>query len=576
MIIRLLLLLGLCLGCAAPASAQTPLDRLQRTDGASVVPDHFLRRWDPLTVLFPTDTGPATPAAEDAPERFVTLTPKQPGAWRWLGPRVLQFRPSEPWTPLARVRVAAGGQSTTLVPLLAEPLHTAPDDAPEGIAALDTIALTFPEPVDTTALARLLTVEVRHLPGIDATGAQMLTALDFDIRALDRAARGDPQTYLVLLHTPLPDARLAILRLRLSDAAGLDAPIFEKRLHTATPFTLEGLACGDGYNATIGDGVTQCAPEGSGVRRRSIMLNFSAPPAKLDIIAARNSLRISPPIDDLGVSGGGADARFTITGNFAADTEYTLRIMPGTLADARGRPLDTAVAPERFAFRRVPPALGWDAAQGIAERLGPQMLPLHGHGYDRADLRIHRIDPLDRDFWPFPKSPVMTSDDAAPPLPGNEPAPWTGAADVERRGHRRPHQGARLAAGFRFDRPAADRRRRRCEIRHRSGALSRADRRPEAGRRLPGRAAAAPGDGAAMAARAGHRFVAHRRRGGLARALQRHLAGHGAARRGRPAARRRSGPHGLAHARRRCHGRRRQLGHGCGGQRRGAASASWW
>jgi uncharacterized protein YfaS (alpha-2-macroglobulin family) len=423
-------MLGLLLGVAVPARAQAPLDEVARADGTVVVPEHFLRRWDPVTVLFPADTGPAEPAAEDAPERYVTLSPPTPGQWRWLGPRTLQFRPAEPWTPLARVTVTVAGHGTTLVPLLAEPTQVSPADAPEGIAALDTIALTFAEPVDPTALARLLTIELRRLPGIDATGAQILTALDFDIRPQPRASHDEPQTYLVLLHAPLPDSRLAILRLRLSDAVGLDDPIYEKRLHTATPFTLTGLACGDGFSATTADGVTQCQPAGANPRRRGMVLSFSASPRKLDIVAARDALRISPPVDDLAVSNDGTDGRLSVSGNFAADTEYTLRIAGGVLADSRGRPLDPATPPQRFAFRPVPPALEWDAAQGIAERLGPQMVPLRGHGYDRADIRIHRIDPLSRDFWPFPNRPVTTVDEQAPPLPGNEPQPWTGARGV--------------------------------------------------------------------------------------------------------------------------------------------------
>src|SRR5262249_43394802 len=37
-----------------------------------------------------------------------------------------------------------------------------------------------------------------------------------------------------------------------------------------------------------------------------------------------------------------------------------------------------------------------------------------------------------RDFGRFPAGGVETKDDVAPPLPGNEPAPWTGADDAQR------------------------------------------------------------------------------------------------------------------------------------------------
>jgi hypothetical protein len=42
-----------------------------------------------------------------------------------------------------------------------------------------------------------------------------------------------------------------------------------------------------------------------GAHRRSVVLTFSAPPKPLDIIQARNALRITPPVDDLSVTGGG-------------------------------------------------------------------------------------------------------------------------------------------------------------------------------------------------------------------------------------------------------------------------------
>jgi alpha-2-macroglobulin len=423
------------LPCLARAD-ETPalLDQAQRADNVLVVPDRFLRGWDPVTVFFPTDTGPTQAGPEDHAERFVTLTPPQPGAWRWLGPRVLQFRPAEPWTPMRRVEIATGNRSATLIPLLPAPVQTAPQDQPEGIANLDTISLTFEQPVDLAALARLLTIELRPLPGVDSAGSQTLTREDFDIRPLERANRADRQTYLVMLHQPLPDERLVILRLRLSDVPGLDDPLFELRLHTATPFALSGLDCGDGYRASTADGLTTCNPDvddGSAPQRRSIALNFSAPPQPLDIMQARNAFRITPPVDDLKVA---VDATLPqtlhISGNFTAETEYTLQVAPGSLTDGRGRTLGGRAQHLRFAFRPVPPRLTWDASQGIVEQYGPQMVPVRGHGYAHADVRIHRIDPLDRDFWPFPPVGVETRDADAPPLPGNEPGAWDKAASI--------------------------------------------------------------------------------------------------------------------------------------------------
>jgi len=425
--IRLLLCL---LFLAAPASAQAPpqLDRLQRADSASVVPDRFLRSWDPVTVLLPADTGPAGGGPEDRPERFATLDPPHPGAWTWLGPRTLQFRPAEPWQPLRRETVTVGGSATRLVPLLPLPVSTAPDSSDTGIAGLDTVALTFAAPVELDALKRLITLELAPQPGLPGA-VQTLTQADFDVRPVERAARGDTQTYLVVLRRPVPDGRIATLRLRLSDEPGLDDPTFELTLRSAVPFGVTDTYCGDGFSHSAVDGATVCKPDSdSPAAARRLVLQFSSKPAELDPVQARDTLRFTPPVDDLQVSTGGEN-ELRLQGKFAPGTAYTLAIAPGTLKDTAGRVLAKPVL-TRFSFTSAVPSLNWDAREGIVERLGPQMAPLRGFGFDRADIRVHPIDPLSRDFWPFPRAGVTTQDEAAPPLPGNEPAHYADAGPI--------------------------------------------------------------------------------------------------------------------------------------------------
>ena len=233
----------------------------------------------------------------------------------------------------------------------------------------------------------------------------------------------------------MPDSRVAVARLRLSDQPGLDDPTFELSIRSAAAFALADAYCGDGYNHTASGGALRCEPEGTGAGPRVLTLQLNSEPAAFDIVAARTALRLSPPVDDLAVTVRGRELR--IAGRFAADTEYALSVAPGALQDRRGRALASAIA-TRFSFAPGAPVLGWDAASGVLERLGPQMAPLRGHGYDRADLRIHAIDPLSRDFWPFPRQPLETRDDTAPPLPGREPAAWDelgqiGTADMAAR-----------------------------------------------------------------------------------------------------------------------------------------------
>jgi uncharacterized protein YfaS (alpha-2-macroglobulin family) len=433
---------------AEPQSA-APFDQLRRADGARVVPDKFLRSFDPITVFFDSDRGPKAGGPEDAHEKFVTLVPEPAGEWRWIGARALQFRPAEPWKPLQRVSVKAGAVATRLIALLPTPSSTAPNEYADPVADLDQISLTFPEPVDVAALSRLLTIELRPSPGVSPQGAQTLTPADYDIRVLERAERSAEQTYVVRLREAIRDGRVAILRLKLADEPGLDEETFELRVRTATPFAVTETSCGRGWSDSKLEDVLRCSfsyslapsstsseaedespasPAYQPANRRRLTLTFSEQPEQIDILRAREALRISPPVDDLSVE---IDhKRLHVYGKFLSDRVYELAIAPGALRDVRKRPLAARFS-QRFAFDRDKPALAWDAASGLVERFGPQLLPLRGRGYDRADIRIHAIDPLSRDFWPFPKSGVETDDDAAPALPGNEPSHWSEIEDPD-------------------------------------------------------------------------------------------------------------------------------------------------
>ncbi len=445
-----LLLLCAAFSFAAPlsaAEAPSQFDRAQRADGARIAPDRFLRAYDPLTIFFPGDVGPKAGGPEDAPGKYATITPAPAGDWRWIGPRALQFRPAEPWTPLARVSVKSGTDERKLVALLPTPSSTNPAADADPTPELTQIALTFAQPVDAGALSRLVTVELRPAPGVSSQGGQILSPSAYDIRPLERGVRGDEQTYVLRLRDSVADGRVVILRLKLSDEPGLDDETYELRLRTALPFAVTEASCGRGWDDSHQGGVLRCAANGfspapesgeedggdvastyAATNKRRLSLSFNAEPEKLDILRAREALRITPPVDDLAVETDGNHLR--LSGKFLSDTVYDLGVAPGSIKDSRGRTLTDAFT-QRFAFTRDIPALQWDAGYGLVERFGAQLLPLRGRGYDRADIRIHAIDPLARDFWPFPQQGVETSDAEAPPLPGNEPARWAESGNIE-------------------------------------------------------------------------------------------------------------------------------------------------
>lgn len=425
---------------SAPVS-DIPTDKLVRADGARIVPDRFLRAWDPITIFFDADAGPAAGGPEDHPERFATMAPATPGEWRWVGARALQFRPADPWKALQRVDIKTKDARAKLVALLPAPESTSPTEGADPATDLDQIALTFAEPVDMAALARLTTIELRKAPGVSPEGAQTLGARDFDIRPLERAKRDDKQTYVLRFRSPIPDGRVAVLRLKLSDEPGLDDPIFELRARTAAPFAATDADCGRGWSGQKRDDVLQCASVGSDsdasgeegapsyqtAPKRRLTLTFSAAPETLDILRARDALRITPAVDDLAVEPDGT--RLKLTARFLSDRVYEIAIAEGALSDQRKRPLAESYS-QKFSFAADKPSIAWDAGAGVVERFGPQFLPMRGRGYDRADIRIHAIDPLSRDFWPFPGDGVETEDSSAPPLPGKEPRIWTDKDDA--------------------------------------------------------------------------------------------------------------------------------------------------
>ena len=425
---------------APPAHAQTPptLDILQRADGARIVPDRFLRSWDPVTIFFDRDAGPAKGGPEDDPRRFVTTEPAVAGAWQWLGPRALQFRPADPWKPLANVRFKGEGFDTRLVPLLPVPASSDPAENADPVTDLDHVILTFADPVDVATLSRLLQVEVRPAPGLDAKGGLMLGPQDVSVRPLARAKAGAQQSYLVQFKQAVPDSRVAIVRLKLSDQPGLDDPTWELKIRSAEPFAATKIACGRGLDDQTVGTLLRCTPYAASSdedgeskpkgTKRSLSISFSAKPEALDIVRARDALRISPPVDGLAVERDGS--RLRVSAKFLADTVYDIRIAAGALSDERKRVLAGAFAGQ-IAFAADKPALVWDSNDGIVERLGPQIVPMRGNGYDKVDLRIHRIDPVARDFWPFPSDGLETDEADAPPLPGNEPKKWTDATDAD-------------------------------------------------------------------------------------------------------------------------------------------------
>jgi len=400
-------------------------DTVKQPKGASIVPERFLRRWDPVTLFFPGDTGPDQPGPEDHPERYVKLQPQHPGAYTWINARTLQFRPAEPWPALGQFRWKAAGKTHSLTTLMEPPRSTTPSDQSRELAPVDTITLNFKEPVAVETLARLVRIELRQLPGIDSAGSRWLDAEDFSIKVMERQQRSDPASYILMLKESIPGATQAIVHLRLS----LDDSVEQsfKRIHfaTAAPFRIKTFGCaGQRYPGAPGgvsyspDQAIQCNSN-----NRTVEVEFSSALGELGPVEARNLVRFTPAVKDLSVHH--YDNMLTIRGKFVADTLYRLNLIDSPLQDATGRALQLSGKHELyFHFPAQPAFLAWESSQGIIERYGPQMVPLKGRGYERLDLRIYPVDALNRSFWPFPNTAISVNEAERPPGPGEQPSPF--------------------------------------------------------------------------------------------------------------------------------------------------------
>ncbi len=397
-------------------------------EAPTVIPERFLRRWDPITVFFAGPVGRAPGSPEHHLERFVRIEPEHPVAAQWIDPSTLQIKPVDPWRPLARYTVTAGGRTVRLATLLPAPTGSDPRDGAQGLPPVDRITLAFPAPLRAEALERMVSIELRPLPGAGGDAVRWITSSGFAFKPLEDTRDG--HRYAILLDPPIPGATAATVHLRLSLDDTAQRSFARIHFSTMPPFRV----------AEVGTprALLPVTPEGSRYRRdqaldggseRVLLVRFTAPPSAMGPMEARRLVRLTPPVEDLAAHLVGKELR--LEGSFTADTLYHVRLQPVPLTDTHGRPLEMTGPSELYLwFRPEPPYLRWKTSQGIVERFGPRTVPVTGRGRERLDIRLYPVDPLDRGFWPFPADPVAVDESGRPPGPGEEPGPHQEAERV--------------------------------------------------------------------------------------------------------------------------------------------------
>ncbi len=395
----------------------------------SVVPEIFLRGYDPVTIFFPEERRPNTDEPTDVPGELLQIEPDHPGEYRWLDARTLQFFPTIRWPAMRRFTITVSGVPHTLVTLMAAPKRISPSSGSEELEPIQEIQLSFADRMNLDELSAMLHFEVHPTPGLEATGdgtvpaSVELTNRDFTVKEIERTSIRDAVQYQITFDEPIPYGRIVTMTLQLSLDERVTGALVRHTFATQTPFRLTGIGCGRVVFPVAAKGsvypVEQPLQGGGG--DEPLFLEFSHELGPISMATVKQLVRFEPAVRNFRfvVSGKRLDLHFSPE----KDQIYRLTLQAMDLTDTNGRDLsafgETALY---FYYTHPDPYLRWRQSRGILERYGAQKFPMEGRGEEQVDLRIYKLDPLDRNFWPFPDRSVRVNEESRPPGPGEEPA----------------------------------------------------------------------------------------------------------------------------------------------------------
>lgn len=388
--------------------------------GLVIMPAAFLREYDPITLLYDRDMH-AGPGPQDKPEPFLALKPAHPGEYRWLDPRTLEFRPAVPWKPMQSYTVKASGQTKVLSSLLSPPIGITPAAGSEGLDPFSRIEIEFSQPVDPAVLAKLVTFEAVRLPGIEGNNARIYGSSDYRIKVSERSGARSAR-YAFVFARPFANGLRIRTVVRLASDPGLSDARRVYHCDTRRDFTIDRAGTFDAPFTLNAAGAAYGRDQAVRLSQEAaLFVDFSAAPASLSLSQVKSLLNFSPAPRRMDWSLSGS--RLTV--KLAVDQErlYQVTLSPTDIEDAYGRKLRIDKPSSFFAYQPVDKTYArWGLGRGLVERHGPQHFPLLVNGVKSLDLRVYKIDPRHRAFWPFPTSPVRVNEAEAPPGPGEEPA----------------------------------------------------------------------------------------------------------------------------------------------------------
>ncbi len=397
-------------------------------EGVTVVPEIFLRGYDPVTVFLPETVAQNAGEPADNPGELLEIVPEHPGEYRWLDGKTLQFLPTVRWPPLRRFTLTTSGVTHTLVTLMAAPTDISPASGSRELDPIQEILLSFADPINVDALSAMLRFEVRQVPGHRANDASKvpvplhLTRADFTVKEIERKTIRDAVQYQITFDTPIPYGRVLVMTLQLSLDDRLKGALIRHTFATQTTFRLTGIGSGHVVFPVAAKGSVYPIdqPLQGGAAGEPLFLEFSHELGAISMPIVKQLVRFEPAVKNFRfeVSGRRLNLHFSPERN----QSYRLTLQETDVADRNGRNLsplgDTSLY---FYYTHADPYLEGQQSRGILERYGAQKFPMEGRGEERVDLRIYKLDPLDRNFWPYPDKPLRVDEEVRPPGPGEEP-----------------------------------------------------------------------------------------------------------------------------------------------------------
>jgi alpha-2-macroglobulin len=411
------------IGISAAPYEYRPGDRGQYTRSDSrvrILPDRFLREYDPVTLFFSGQQNDGKTGPEDHPEKWVTMHPKQPGEYLWIDGKTLEFRPTVPWPPISTFTITADREKKTLKTLLSPPQTITPAQSSTDLSDVNKISLEFAYPVAEKLLKKLVSFEVTPLPGIDRERSTFLTAADYRIKAGEQKSSGAVM-YTFNFKKSFPLGHRIRTHVLLSDipefSEGKKVYWFDTksdfRLLRAGTFATQLNIGSEGSHYSV-DQALAVDQEGR------IVLDFSSRPKEITLSEAKSLFTFSPAPRSFAFSQSGN--RLVATVKIEPERLYKVHLQPVPLTDQLGRTVLMNKASSFYVFRNPDRRyIRWTSSYSILERFGPQHLPISLANIGAFDLRIYRIDPLHKAFFPFPQSAVSVSETKRPPGPGEEP-----------------------------------------------------------------------------------------------------------------------------------------------------------